>query len=210
MTHSPSGPRVGSHRSVARKAWLPSLLALLCLAPACAGADGLPAPGKPALELSGRLSPRFEPNLGQADPQVQFLARGRGHTLFLTRDEAVLALTRGPGDAAVVRMSLVDAQPSPRVMGLETLPGIVNYFIGNDPARWRTSIPTYARVKYESVYRGIDLVYHGSQGVLEYDFVVAPGADPRMITLAFEGADTLTVNSRDDLVLRTNGGELRL
>jgi len=160
--------------------------------------------------LSGNLAPRFEPNRGQADPQVRFLARGRGHTLFLTSDEAVLALTRGPGDAAVVRMSLVGAQPSPRVTELEKLPGIVNYLIGNDPANWRTGIPTYARVKYESVYRGIDLVYHGSQGELEYDFIVAPGADPGTITLAFEGPDTVAVDARGDLTLRTNGGELRL
>jgi len=152
----------------------------------------------------------FELNAGQTDAAVKFLARGRGYALFLTQDEAVLALTKGPGEAAVVRMSLVGARPPPRVTGLEKLPGIVNYFVGNDPASWRTSIPTYARVKYESVYPGVDLVYHGSQGELEYDFVVAPGADPRTIMLAFEGPDTMAVDSQGDLVLRTNGGELRL
>src|SRR5262245_60567122 len=116
---SPNSPRVGSCQALARRASLLSLLTWFGLVAPSAGAHGLPAPEKPALALSGKLSPRFEPNWGQADPQVQFLARGRGHTLFLTADEAVLALTRGPGDAAVVRMSLVGAQHSPRVTELE-------------------------------------------------------------------------------------------
>src|SRR5258708_10348086 len=82
-----------------------------------------------------------------------------------------------------VRMSLVAANQMAKVTGVDELPGKSNYFIGNDPAKWRTNVPTYAKVKYQDVYPGIDLVYYGNQQQLEYDFVVAPGADPKAISL---------------------------
>jgi hypothetical protein len=95
-------------------------------------------------------------------------------------------------------------------MGLEELPGKVNYFIGNAAWQWRTDIPTYARVKYQAVYPGVDLVYYGNQRQLEYDVIVAPGADPAVIQLAFEGASKLEINDHGDLVLHTGDGEMRL
>jgi hypothetical protein len=87
------------------------------------------------------------------------------------------------------------------MVGLDPLPGIVNYFIGDDPSKWRTNIPTYQKVGYKDLYPGIDLVYYGNQGQLEYDLIVAPGADPAQIMLAFDGAEQLTVNAQGDLVL---------
>jgi hypothetical protein len=87
---------------------------------------------------------------------------------------------------ALLRMKLVGANPNPRIVGMDELPGKSNYFIGNDPKKWRTNVPNYARVKYANVYPGVDLVYYGNQGRLEYDFVVAPGADPCAITLELE------------------------
>lgn len=87
------------------------------------------------------------------------------------------------------------------MVGLDPLPGIVNYFIGADPSKWRTHIPTYQKVGYKDVYPGIDLVYYGNQGQLEYDLIVAPGADPTQITLAFDGADQIAVDDQGDLVL---------
>jgi hypothetical protein len=118
-------------------------------------------------------------------------------------------------EGAILHMKLVGANPSPRVTGLEELPGKSNYFIGNDPAKWRTNVPTYAKVRYENVYSGIDLVYYGNQRQLEYDFVVAPGADPRAIRLAIqsrdrEGAVPLRIDGQGDLVLEAEGSELRL
>jgi hypothetical protein len=107
-------------------------------------------------------------------------------------------------------MQLVGANPRPPVTGLEQLPGQANYFLGNDTEQWRASIPIYAKVKYEGVYPGVDLVYNGNHGQLEYDFVLEAGADPRGITLNFEGADKIEVDSRGDLVLRTGDGEIRL
>jgi hypothetical protein len=85
---------------------------------------------------------------------------------------------------AVLRMKLVGANPRAKVSGLEELPGKSNYFIGSDPKKWRTNVPNYAKVKYANVYPGVDLVYYGNQGKLEYDFVVQPAADPRSIQLA--------------------------
>ena len=107
-------------------------------------------------------------------------------------------------------MKLEGANPSPAIDGMEQLPGIVNYFIGNDPAKWHTTIPTYAKVQYQDAYPGIALAYYGNQGRLEYDFIVAPGADPNQIKLAFEGASDITVADSGDLVLTTALGDVRM
>ncbi len=186
----------------------------------------------------GQLPLSFEANRGQTEPNVKFLSRGRGYSLFLTGDEAVLALRSQKPEVrsqeerrqlsavrrqlpsarnskfetrnsvlgfllptpdsrfpvqnspvpspeslvpAVLRMKLVGANPDAKVTGSEELPGKVNYFIGNDPKKWRTDVPTFAKVSYENVYPGVDLIYYGNQGQLEYDFVLAPGADPKAI-----------------------------
>jgi len=300
------------------------------------------------IESYGRLPLSFEINQGQTDPTVKFLSRGSGYSLFLTGNEAVLALKKpmtnsqspmaegvaegfprprrdgapfnavvfrvaqrslfnaassptkrspapelspAPFDGAlfpnlfpssagesyrngavdtncerkdlekpqglkgepcaaparipspeslapaVLRMKLVGASPHAQVSGLEELPGKSNYFIGNDPKKWRTNVPNYAKVKYANVYPGVDLVYYGNQGRLEYDFVVAPGGDPRSIQLGIVsdeqgggrqkavGSETdvgaglapperapqtvpLQINATGDLVVGTDGGEV--
>jgi hypothetical protein len=106
-------------------------------------------------------------------------------------------------------MELAGAQPSPEVIGVDELQGKVNYFVGNDPKQWRTNIPTYAKVRYRDVYPGVDLIYYGKGKQLEYDFIVAPGANPEVIQLAFDGADSLRVEG-GDLRLRVHGAEIRL
>ena len=148
----------------------------------------------------GSLPLSFEANQGQTDPQVQFLTRGAGHSLFLTPSAAVLTMlqrsdanpersdgvptrdkplgTTNTTKQSVVRMTFEGADPHARVVGVDPLPGVVNYFIGDDPSKWRTNVPTYQKVAYENVYPGIDLVYYGNEGQLEYDLIVAPGADP--------------------------------
>jgi len=175
-----------------------------------------------------KLPLSFEANQGQAEVSVKFLARGRGYSLFLSPSEAVLLLAQSDGQAtgtrpqgqipgepgaqalsSTLRMTLVDAQSAPQLTGEGILPGMVNYFIGNDPQRWRTAIPTFAKVRATGVYAGIDLVYYGTQGQVEYDFIVAPGADPGVIRLAFEGAQELRLDSQGALVLRTAVGEVR-
>jgi len=106
-------------------------------------------------------------------------------------------------------MIFIGANLEPSVVGAEELPGKANYFIGSDPANWRTDVPTYAKVRYKNVYPGIDLIYYGNQRQLEYDFVVSPGADPRRIRLGFHGADKLEVDAQGDLVLHTATGVIR-
>ena len=121
----------------------------------------------------GSLPSAFEPNIGQTAPEVRFLTRGRGMTTFFTDTEAVMVL--GRSEQAVVRMKLAGATKPRQAAGLENLPGISNYFIGNDRKNWRTDVPHYARIRYEGVYPGIDLEWYGNQRQLEYDFVVAAG-----------------------------------
>ena len=234
---------------------------------------------QPSLVASyAKLPLSFEANHGQVRGPVEFLSRGRGYTIFLTADEAVLTLRKsqpgmsrfgkfglhgrldsfgavGPragrwpslaedlkslwtslipdlsqmlpdpnsgkgGGAAglesqplqVMRMRLVGGNAKGRVVGLDELPGRSNYFIGNDPKKWRTNVPSYARVKYEGVYPGVDLVYYGDLegGRLEYDFVVAPGADPSQIKLSFAGAEGVRVDAASgDLVMKVGGEEVR-
>ncbi len=155
----------------------------------------------------GKLPLGFEANQGQTAAQVKFLARGQGYTLFLTSTEAVLSLKKtSENDKAVLRMQLVGANPSSHILGKEALPGRVNYLIGQNPASWRTNIPTYGKVAYEGIYPGVDLVYYGNQGQLEYDFVLAPGASPHDIKLASRGTDPIDIGPAGELVLHTANG----
>lgn len=161
-------------------------------------------------EAYGRQPLGFEANHGQtgvAVQDVQFVSRGAGYTLFLTSTEAVLRLRNVPHE---LRMKLVDSNPAPRVSPEDELPGKSNYLIGNDRRDWHTQIPRYGKVKYQDVYPGVDLVYYGNQQQLEYDFLVAPGADPDAIELAFEGARNIRVDAEGDLLLETGDSEVRL
>jgi hypothetical protein len=115
----------------------------------------------------------------------------------------------GEGARRVLRMRAVGANPHASVSGEEMLRAKVNYFIGNDPSLWRTNIPTFGKVRLHEVYPGIDLIYYGNEGRLEYDFIVAPGAEPNWITLEFEGADDVRTDERGDLVLTVAGREIR-
>jgi len=169
------------------------------------------------LATYGHLPMTFEPNQGQTDRSVRFLARGSGYGLYLTAQQAVLALQRPaanpqhPGArTSVVSMKLVGAEHASEPVGDALLPGKSNYFIGNDPAKWHRDIPQFARVRYRNVYSGIDLVYYGNQGRLEYDFEVAPGSDPSQVALRFQGPRNLRIDANGDLVLVVDGSDVRL
>jgi uncharacterized repeat protein (TIGR01451 family) len=161
------------------------------------------------LDLS-QLPLSFEPNQGQINPQVKFLARGAGYGVFLTADQAVLTLRSSAKSSSVVRMQLAGANPAAAAAGTSQLPGKSNYFIGNDPAKWHTDVPQFARVRYQSIYPGVDLVYYGNQGQLEYDFEVAPGADPSQIALRFQGQERANLDARGNLILASGGHEVQL
>ena len=164
------------------------------------------AEAAPISRVVDRQSLSFEENRGQTDSRVKYLARTGGWSLFLTSTEAVLALQEG----GPVRLAWKGGSTDPRIQGEEELPGKVNYLVGAAP-RWRSGIPTYSRVRYSGVYPGIDLVFYGNGGQLEYDLIVAPGADPKTVRLGIAGADRLSVDkATGDLVLALGGSEMRL
>jgi hypothetical protein len=174
----------------------------------------------------GNLPLTFEANQGQTSSEVRFLSRGKGYTAFLTTGGIVLALRPNqpvpvqpvsdvaapnksqPTVGATVQFRFFGVAKNPVVIGENPLPGRVNYFIGRDPAKWQTNVPTYARVRYRNVYPGIDLVYYGNHRQLEYDFAIAPGADPSQIRFEITGANQIELDAEGNLVLQTASGEL--
>jgi hypothetical protein len=170
------------------------------------------APDAPAQvrlsEAYGKLPLSFEANEGQVDKAVRFLCRGQGTTLFLTPTEAVLSLSGQGQEAPVVGLHLAGGNADPRLVGVDPQATKSNYFIGNDPRRWHAGVAHYARVRVEGVYPGVDLVYRGNPRRLEYDFVVAPGADPAVIRLVFRGAAPIAIGPRGELILHTASGDL--
>jgi len=177
-------------------------------------------------EAYGKLPLAFEPNQGQTDASVKFLARGNGYTLFLTPSEIVLGLShqdhgagkgtttqteqgRSPEAPAVVRLGFIGANSNSLITGQEPLPTKVNYFIGNDPSQWHNAIPTFGAVDYPDLYPGIDLHYYGTQRQMEFDWIVAPSADPTQITLGIQGA-RVRLENQGDLLLELPLGEVRL
>ena len=169
-----------------------------------------------AVAAFSRLPLMFEPNAGQANPgqsdsSAEFLARGAGYSILLDRDSAVIGLQRGKastGQSGWLRMKLAGASASARVTGTDLLPGKTNYFIGNDPAQWHKNVSQFARVRYENIYPGINLLFYGNQGRLEYDFQVAPGADPSQAELEFDGSKLELADG--DVIAKTGSASVRL
>ena len=170
----------------------------------------------------GRLPLTFEANQGQASGPVKFLSRGKGYTALLTAGGMVLNLrtSRIEGSksgnrsqaqkslSTTLQFHLLGANQNPKVVGEDLQPGRVNYFLGRDSSQWRTNLPTYGKIRYKSVYPGIDLLYYGNHQQLEYDFAVAPGADPRQIQFEIKGASETALDDEGNLVVSTNGAKL--
>ena len=162
----------------------------------------------------------FEPNQGQSDPQVKYMARGNGYTVFLTSNDAVLSLQsrvakkNAPqtqtAPSAVVRMHLVGAKAPAKIEGAGLMAGKANYFIGSDPAKWRSGIARFARVSYENIYPGVNMAFHGAERELEFDFVVAPGADPSPIGVQFRGNRSLKTDSSGNMIIASAAGDVLL
>lgn len=153
----------------------------------------------------GSLPIRFEPNVGQAPPPVAFSARAQGYSIAVTQQEAILQLRRG----ARFRLHPMHASPRPRLIAERQLASVSNYFIGNDPSKWHGNVANYAAVRYEQLYPGIDWVIYGNPRQLEYDFVVAPHADPRRIAIRIEGASALALNQDGELLLKAQDQVIR-
>ena len=151
----------------------------------------------------------FEPNRGQADRRARFLARGSRYSLALTRRGALLSLARGEGKPpALLRLGFAGASARARLTPVGRLPGKVNYFSGKDRSRWHANVPTYSKVRHRNLYPGIDGLYYGRGGRLEYDLLLAPHADPEQILLRFGGAK-LRLAGNGDLILRVGGETIR-
>ena len=154
----------------------------------------------------------FEANIGQTDAAVKFFTRAAGYNLYLTASEAVTVLHRTEADKAkgspIVRMQLKGANAKPAVQGQGILPGRTSYYLGNDSSKWQTGVKQYSRVSFSQVYPGIDMVYRFDKGTVEYDFVVSPGANPGRILMGFKGTKDIRLDTKGNLVLNVEGGEL--
>ena len=166
-----------------------------------------PQANPPVERAYASLPLAFEPNAERGDPRVDYLSRTSAGTVYIGDRGASLTL----GDAGrreVVGLRLTGSAPA-RPVPHGRLPGVVNDLRGDDPARWRTGIPTFRRVEYRSVYPGVDVLWHGNSSQLEYDFHVAPRADPERIRLRVSGADALRVAANGDLVIRAGEATVR-
>ncbi len=180
---------------------------------------GSPAHGQISSSF-GKLPLTFEANQGQTSTSARFVARGNGYSAFLTAGGMVLSLRpekvpgapeapkRASAQKTILQFNLLGAAQNPTAVGEDEQPGRVNYFLGKDPKRWHTNVPTYARVRYKNVYPGIDLIYYGNHRQLEYDFQVSRGADPNLIRFEIKGANQLRLDGNGDLTLTVSGGEL--
>jgi hypothetical protein len=176
------------------------------------GADRVPANEKAQALVNYAKRPlSFEENRGQTGAGVKFLSQGSDYSILLAPSEVFLNL-RQAGKArsqSSIRMSFPGAKSAPVVDGAERQSAISSYFIGNDPAKWVVGAANYARVRYREIYPGVDLAFYGNQGLLEYDFVVSPGANPKAIRLQFDGVNGMHLDSAGDLVLSAANGEIR-
>lgn len=182
-------------------------------------------------ENFGALPLAFEANQGQSDPQVKYMARGSGYTVFLTGTETVLALhssapasttpASSPAEAfrqrltqkqidSSISMKLAGGNAHAQIAAQDELPGHSNYFIGNHPSQWHTDVKQYSRVSYREVYPGIDMAFHGHQRQLEFDFIVAPGANAAPIRFDVSGAQKISTDADGDLVLASKAGNVLL
>jgi hypothetical protein len=210
MTHRPkltSGVVAVVHRHLR----LPIVVALFC---SCTTTLPLlaQAPSSTTTAVKAATSVRwdaiplsFEPDTGRESPEARYLARGSSFTLYLADSEILLS----GHDQVPLRMKFVGANLAPLILGENQQASSSNYFVGNDPSKWRTSVPNYARTRYQGVYPGIDLVYYGHDGNLEYDWIVSPGADPRRIRLHFDSADRVRIDNQGELVIELGQTEYR-
>jgi hypothetical protein len=179
----------------------------------------------------------FEANQDQTDPQVKYMARGNGYTVFLTANDTVFALhsssqaaatrvTRNHGLAgttqpaaapaaekdrtAAIHMHLIGGNPQSQIIADSKLPGRSNYFIGNDRSQWHADVAQYARICYRDAYPGVTMAFYGVQKQLEFDFIVAPGAIPAAIRLGVTGASRIATDHSGNLILASSAGDVLL
>src|SRR5437016_3709260 len=199
--------RKGANNSVHYKKLLLCFALLTCaLRPTLLGQSSL----SDSSELHVHRMPLvFEPNRGQAPANIAFLARGGDYSIFLQSNRTMLVLPTLVNGAKrdqrsqslFVTLQLLHANGEARAEVMDPLPGKSNYFIGKRSANWKTGIPQYGKVAFKSIYPGIDLVYYGTGGQLEYDFVLSPGADPHCLSFRVTGAENIELSASGDLLM---------
>ena len=225
LSAAPTAELIASSEQLSAISGEPSAISLQLAAPSDSALSPQPSVLSPTStprlsDLYGALPLSFEANAGQTDDAVKFLSRGPEYTLFLTGQEAVLSLAAPAqaigngqgaiGEGLVLRLTLEGANLDAPMTGLDPLEGRVNYLIGDDPSQWHADVPTYQKVRYDDVYEGIDLVFYGNLGQLEYDWVVAPGADPHHIAFGIDGAQSATIDAGGNLELAVAGGMVEM
>ncbi len=150
----------------------------------------------------------FEPNTGHYANDVRFVSHGKNYLLLLKGNSAELTLSES--SKTTIKMQLINANNKPAIVGIDKLEAKVNYFCGNKPANWRKNIPTFSRVRYENIYSGIDLIYYMTSRNLEYDFILAPNANPSLISLQFAGYQRIAIDAKGNLILHTAYGKMYL
>jgi hypothetical protein len=178
----------------------------------------------------GKLPLYFIENDGQIDKKVRYYERGNGHSTFFTDDGVYLSLvkdvrketedisgTENSKDRrvaerdlqrALIQLSFVDANKNPEITAEDVQEGRVNYFVGNDPEKWRTNVSTYSAVRYKELYKCIDIKFYGNNRQLEYDLIVSPGADPKKVRLSYSGIEGLRVTEEGELEIALKEGTI--
>ncbi|MEG4045183.1 DUF7948 domain-containing protein, partial [Microcoleus sp. Pol17_C1] len=163
----------------------------------------------------GQIPLSFIANAGQTDPNVKFQVKGAGHSIYFTPNEISFVAFQAPNEpgkeatnSSVVRSSLANSNPNPTISGLEQLPGVANFLLGEDSSQWQTNVPTFNGVVYQNVYQGIDRVFKGTEGQLKSEFLVAPFADPSQIKMNYSGVNDIRLRDDGALILETPLGEL--
>lgn len=191
--------------------------AIFFLFPGCRayGSDPIPKSDPAKIRLTrnyGALPLTFESNQGQAQSSIRFLSNANGYSILFKDREVDMLLSADRGgkehDANMLRMRLGDSDAGSTPTGEAQSPETVNYLLGNDPAKWRTGVQTFGKVRYTEAFPGVDLLYYGSQNRLEFDFQVAPGADAKAIRLQFVGARKLRVDHDGNLVIAAANGSV--
>ncbi len=199
------------------------------LAPKVKTAEPTEAQKAEVKKTYGKLPLYFIENKGQVDGQVSFYERGAGHATFFTNNGVVLSLTKKDGKSdkpsflkdiigleteksakattEAVSLSFVGANKKAKITASETMPGHVNYFVGNDKSKWRSNIPTYGAVTYEDVYKNIDIKFYGNNKNIEHDVIVRSGGNPSLVKFAYDGVKGLKVNASGDLEVSLERGK---
>src|SRR5579871_1833961 len=193
-----------------------SLVASVAAGPPLSSSKAAPLPKAaaltPGIRRAAGLEPTtvrpitFEPNVGQTDARVKYMAHAANATVWLTPGSAVLGVTE-KSQRAVLRLRFKGGNRLAKILGEDALPGVSNYFIGRDSTKWRSGVHQFAKVRHQNVYPGIDVVFYGNPQKLEYDFVLRPGADPSRIRLAFDGSDSLSIDSTNPSIRQGSGNE---